>query len=83
MWQDQVLAVVQWIFAVALLPTILHKEHKPTLTTCALNAVLMVVVIYTYYTLKLTNSVLAGSVLGAAWGILAFQRHRINRHSNR
>ena len=79
MWQDYVLGSVQWLFALVLLPTLFHKEHKPTFSTASLNFVLMLVVVATYMSLAFWFSVVAAVILTIVWGVIAEQRRRINR----
>lgn len=79
MWQDWVLGTVQWLFALVLLPTVFHVEHKPTFSTSALNVALMLVVFGTYVSLSFFFSATAAVVLTAVWAVITEQRRRINR----
>lgn len=79
MWQDYAIAVVQVIFAVALIPTIMDKKHKPALSTCLLNGVGMAVLVAAYLSLSLWSSSIVAAVVGAQWVVLGVQRHRLNK----
>lgn len=79
MWQDWALTVVQFVFIASLLPTVLHPEHKPTLSTSIVTACGVCTVAYVYWTLSLWVSFFAGVVLGIEWATLAYQRWRLDR----
>ena len=79
MWQDTVLALTQAVFAVALIPTILHAEKKPTLATSLLNTGTILVVVAVYATLGLTASMIGATILCLEWGVLAWQRYAIDK----
>ena len=79
MWQDYVLGAVQWLFALALLPTLFHREHKPAFLTALLNVILMLIVLFVYVTLRFWPSATGAASITTAWGILTYQRYRINR----
>jgi hypothetical protein len=78
-WQDAVIAIVQWVFVISLLPTIFHPTDKPTLSTAVLTAISLFVMASAMATLPHLRlsaaSVVAG---GIAWTVLACQRYRIN-----
>ena len=79
MWQDTVLALTQVIFAIALIPTILHPTKKPTLATSFTNASVISLVVLVYATLGLLASTLGAITLGLEWGLLAYQRYALDR----
>ena len=81
MWQDYAIAVVQVLFAVALIPTIMDKKHKPALSTCVWNAIGTGVLVSAYTSLGLWSSSIVAAVVGAQWVVLGVQRHRLNRAS--
>ena len=81
MWQNHVLAAVQWLFSLALLPTLLHKFHKPSLFTCVLTTLLMAAVSGTYFSLGWLHSGSAASVLMLLWFVLTCQRYYLNLKS--
>lgn len=82
MWQDYAIAAVQAIFAVALVPTILDKKHKPALSTCLLNGVGMAVLVAAYLSLNLWSSGIIAAVVGVQWFLLAMQRHLLNKNTS-
>lgn len=79
MWQDYVIGVTQWIFLVALIPSILHPTNKPPFSTSALTGALLVVLAITYGSLGLTTALISSGVLGLGWFYLGFQRALLNR----
>ena len=79
MWQDWVLAAVQWVFAIALIPTILHKTHKPALTSALLTSTCLVISTFTVASLGLTQAAIGNAVSTLAWFIILYQRWRLNR----
>lgn len=79
MWQDYVIAVVQWVFAAALVPTILDSRGKPPLATSALTAVGLYVLGGTFFTLGLWQSGISTCAAAGAWTIIGIQRFRLNR----
>lgn len=81
MWQDSVLALTQVVFAVALIPTILHSSKKPTLSTSLVNTCTILFVVIVYWTLGLLASTLGAAAIGIEWGIIAYQRYWIDRRS--
>jgi hypothetical protein len=78
MWQDLLLSIVQWGFIAALMPTLLHKTQKPTVTTCAFTALGMLAITITYISLELWAAVASSSLLTLAWVVLAHQRYKLN-----
>jgi hypothetical protein len=80
-WQDDVVAVIQWIFVFALLPTIFHPTNKPTFATAVITGTSLFVMAGTFFTVKWCFSALSMAAGGAAWTIVAYQRYRINRRS--
>jgi hypothetical protein len=81
MWQDWVISVAQWLFIVALLPSVFHADNKPTLVTSVLTAVLVLTFAYTYYSLDLLVGSVSAVLLGITWITLAVQRYRINKNA--
>lgn len=72
MWQDIVMTIGQFVFAVALIPTIRAKE-KPAWTTCLSTATVLSVYVPTLYSLELYISVIATVLVALCWWILFFQ----------
>lgn len=80
MWQDLIIAAVQWGLAVALLPTILHKTHKPALSTAIFNTALLAILAGTFASLGLWMAAAVTTLSSGAWALLAYQRRRLNSH---
>lgn len=80
MWQDWVLAAIQWVFVIALIPTILHKTQKPTFTTALLTSSCLVVMTFTFATLELWQTTLGAGASTLAWSTILYQRWRLNQH---
>ena len=74
-WQDIVLSIGQYIFALALLPSIFGND-KPALLTCLLTGAILGTFGIVYATLGLWSSVISAVVLTFAWIILAYQQYR-------
>lgn len=79
MWEDTVIAIVQWIFVVALIPSILHKTQKPVVWTSLMTGLLLIILCFAYVSLGLWQSFVPVLILALAWLYLAWQRHRLNR----
>ena len=79
MWQDWVISAVSWAFVISLVPTILHKAHKPSLATSILTGIGMAVMTATYLSLGLVAATLSASLVAVEWFILAWQRWRLDR----
>ncbi len=72
-WQDVVIMVGCFGFALALIPTIRSKQ-KPPRSSCALTLFLLCLLVICFATLGLWLS-FASEVAGMlAWGILLFQK---------
>lgn len=79
MWQDMVITNVQWVFTIALLFTILDKTRKPTLSTSLISSLGIYVIAFTFSTLELWWSALSAAIMATEWGIIAYQRYRLDR----
>ena len=75
MWQDWVLMVGSFLFAVALIPTILSKT-KPSPLTSLLTFVVLSLFVWVYGTLGLWKAVAAGSLTAIGWMVLLIQGAR-------
>jgi hypothetical protein len=82
MWQDITLAIVIWILLAALIPTILNKTQKPTLSTGLLTGSALAVIAFTYFSMDLMNAALASSLISGAWFLLAYQRYKLNQRND-
>ncbi len=78
MWQDVLLAIVNWTLFVSLIPTVLSKTQKPTLLTSILTAVALAAITFTYATLSLWFAALPVLLTASAWFVLAYQRYKLN-----
>ena len=81
-WQDFVFFIGQWIFIIALIPTLRAKE-KPQISTSLVTAVTLAVFAVTYFTLGLWLSATASASIAGAWFILAVQKHKIDKKNKR
>lgn len=72
-WQDLVLGVVQWIFLVALIPSIVGK-HKPEFPTSMITGILLCVQAAVFYSLRGYVSAISTFLVACGWFILAWQR---------
>lgn len=72
-WQDVVIMVACFSFALALIPSI-RGQNKPARSTCAMTIVALTAVAVCFGTLRLYLA-LASEIVGiTAWGILLFQK---------
>ncbi len=78
-WQDIIIGAGQWVFLLALLPSIFGKD-KPALMTSLLTCVVLAVLAFAYATLALWVSTISAMLVSSAWLTLAVQKYRINRH---
>jgi len=78
-WQDIIFSIGSWIFAIALIPSILSKD-KPALSSSLLTASLLTVYVPTYASLGLTVSAISGGSVALAWWILAYQKWQSNKN---
>lgn len=74
-WQDIVLSIGQWIFVLALLPSVFGKD-KPALASSLLTGGVLSVFGFVYATLGLWSAVVATSAVAGTWFILAWQKYR-------
>jgi hypothetical protein len=78
MWQDWVLGAVQWVFALALVPTIKSCGQKPALPTGFLNTVGCVVVCVVFISLAMWCALIPTTLLAIEWGIITYQRYELD-----
>ena len=78
-WQDIILTIGSWIFAIVLIPSIRSKIDKPALTSSLLTALLCPIYIVVYVSLRYWSTSVSMSVLATAWWILAYQKWKLNR----
>jgi hypothetical protein len=79
MWQDYTIAFIQWIFLIALIPSIQHPEHKPALWSSIMTGTLLCVLGFTVWTLDLVNATISSLAVAVGWFVLAWQRWNINK----
>ncbi len=71
-WQDTIIVVLQTIFIIAMIPTILGPE-KPDFYTALLTAGAVSVFVYIYATLYFWRTVFFTSILAIEWWVLTIQ----------
>ena len=79
MWQDWVISVGQFLFFIALLPSIRGKE-KPALRTSLMTAIVLTIFAYTQYTLGLYLSVVSAIASALGWYILLWQSYKLRKN---
>ena len=72
-WQDIVIMVSCFGFAIALIPSIRGKQ-KPPRSSCFLTIVLLTAIAVSFGTLKLWLSLASEITAIVAWGVLFFQK---------
>lgn len=82
MIQDYIIAAVQWLLAVALIPTLLSKDNKPTFVSSMWTFLLLIVLSATFASLKLFSGALSTFTVSLIWLVLGIQRFRLNRRNN-
>ena len=70
---------IQVVFAFSLLPTVLHKTQKPTLSTSVMTAACICLMALVYATLSLWFATTMAFINALLWAILGFQRYRLNK----
>lgn len=77
-WQDFIFAGGQWVFIVALLPSIMGKD-KPALFTSIVTTMALILFVISFASLSLWISAVSTACSTAAWTILAVQKYLIIR----
>jgi hypothetical protein len=72
-WQDIVLAIGSFVFALALIPSIISKD-KPALWTSLLTGSVLFVFTVTYATLSLWYATVTTAFSASLWVVLAIQK---------
>jgi hypothetical protein len=80
-WQDLVLTVGQFVFVLALLPSILGPD-KPAVSTSLINGTVLVIFALVELTLNLVFTSILVGVTAAGWFLLAFQGIRRARRGD-
>jgi len=77
-WQDIVIAVGQWIFAIALIPALRAKgKDKPPISTSLLTGTILIIFAFTFFTLNLWNAAVSALVVSVCWFTLVIQKKRL------
>lgn len=79
MIQDYIIALVQWGLAAALIPTLIHKDNKPTLVSSIWTGSLLLVLSGKFATLELWNGSLSSFIVSGIWFTLGYQRYKIDK----
>ncbi|OGG47253.1 hypothetical protein A2671_02625 [Candidatus Kaiserbacteria bacterium RIFCSPHIGHO2_01_FULL_49_13] len=75
LWQDIVITVGQWIFLVALIPSI-RSTDKPAFWTSVMTGGILLVFGLTYATMGLWYSAFSSACLALGWCYLSYQKWR-------
>lgn len=78
LWQDFIFTIGQFIFVLALIPSIKGKD-KPAFITSLITTLILFSFAATYFTLGLWGSGLFAALNATAWGILAIQKFLLDR----
>ncbi len=73
MWQDYVIMIGNFVFAIALMPSIFSK-NKPAKTTCVMTYLMLAIFCYTFYTLNMIGSSVSSGISSALWLTLHLQQ---------
>ena len=79
MWQDWAINLVQWVFVVNLFFVILDKTKKPPLLPSVVTSAGIFVIAAAMATLELWGSAMSAVIMAIEWGIIAYQRYRLDR----
>ena len=71
-WQDLVIGIGNWIFVLALIPSIVSRK-KPALATSIMTVIVVTVFVYCFFTLEFYHSMISLLAVGTCWWILFFQ----------
>lgn len=77
-WQDIVLTVGQFVFIIALLPSIFSKD-KPAISTSVLNSSVLYIISYVNATLNLYGNAVGLFIVATLWAFLAIQKYLIDK----
>lgn len=76
-WQDWALTAASLTFILALIPTVVAREHKPALSTSVLNATVSFSIAVVYLTLSLWFAAATTAVNAVLWMVIGVQTHRL------
>ena len=74
-WQDIIFAIGQWIFVIALLPSVFGHD-KPALSSCLVTGTVLGIFGFAYFSLGLVASGISACAVSGTWLILAWQQFR-------
>lgn len=74
-WHDIIFFVGIWIFAIALIPTVISKD-KPPIKTSLSTAIVMTIFAVNYFSLTLYLSALTSTVTAGLWYVIAYQKYQ-------
>jgi hypothetical protein len=74
-WQDIVLSIGQWVFIIALIPTLLSKKDKPPVSSSILTGFFLAVYTSVYASYHLWTALVSDSILALVWFTIAYQKY--------
>ena len=77
-WQDVVISIGQWLFFLALLPSVFSND-KPALSTSIMTGGTLMVFAVTYVTLDLWVSTFSTLLVASTWFFLSWQKYQQKR----
>jgi hypothetical protein len=77
-WQDIIITIGTFIFAIALIPTLRSKD-KPPVSTSLTTGITLIVFALTFASLGLWFSCIMNLFTGSLWLTLALQKHRATK----
>lgn len=81
MWQDWLLAAMQFVFIGALIPTMLHSHKKPPLSTGLVITGGVATISFVYVTLGFWGSALATGLHAIQWAVVTYQRFQLDKNN--
>lgn len=79
-WQDIIFGIGQWIFVIALVPSVLGKD-KPALASSVLTGTVLAIFAVTYMTLSLWAAGVSTLLVAGMWYTLAIQKYLAGKKS--
>jgi uncharacterized membrane protein len=79
-WQDMLISIGQYIFIIALLPSVLG-EDKPALSSSIMTGAILTMFAITYFTLGFWSSTFSSGFLAGMWFYLGWQQYRKKYHN--
>jgi len=73
MWQDWVIATGQWLFILALVPTLLSKD-KPNKYSSLMTGTILLSFVVSFWSLSLLYSAASSFLVAVCWYILFLQK---------